>query len=129
MLAREGVCGASDEDSADQLQKMLSTQINKRINLKALGNKCPQDAYYSRASGCLSWQRQPVEKLPSRGGILADEMGLGKTIEMLSLILLNPRPVATDQNTRTTDGVKCLSFECPCGGVRDQQMRDVRDVA
>lgn len=132
MLAREGVCDASDDDSTDQLQKLLSDQINKRINLKAFGNKCPQDAYYSRTSGCLSWNKEPIERLPNRGGILADEMGLGKTIELLSLILLNPRLDATgpniESNNETTDGVNCLSFECPCGGGIDQQERGVRNV-
>lgn len=138
MLAREGVRGVIDEDEdnfSDQLQKLLSIQINKRINLTAHGNKCPQDAYYSRASGRLSWKKETIEKLPSRGGILADEMGLGKTIEMLSVILLHPRLDVTDlpvqSNTKSNDGVdgvKCLSFECLCGGIRDQQKRDVREM-
>lgn len=132
MLAREGVHGVIDDDeddSSDQLQKSLSIQINKRISLRAFGNKCARDAYYSRASGCLSWEKEMVEKLPNRGGILADEMGLGKTIQMLSVILLHPRPDTFSSNTESNggivDGVKRLSLECPCGDIRDQQNRDV----
>lgn len=37
--------------------------------------------------------------LPS-GGILAEEMGMGKTIEILNLILLNPRPPVNQLNPR-----------------------------
>ncbi|XP_037037910.1 E3 ubiquitin-protein ligase SHPRH-like [Bradysia coprophila] len=121
MLAREGVLEFCNDDnhSTEQLQKMLSMNINKRVNLKAFGNKCVRDAYYSKTSGCLSWQKQSIEKLPSTGGILTDEMGLGKTIELLSLILLNPRAAMTDPKNETEvgddSGVKIGSVECTCG--------------
>lgn len=130
MLAREGMLELYDEDnhSTEELQKMLSLNINKRINLKSFGNKCARDAYYSKTSGCLYWEKQQIEVLRNNGGILADEMGLGKTIELLSLILLNPRATFTDlkRETETVDGdVKIGSFECTCG-VSDPKNGNVR---
>lgn len=133
MLSREGVLEFNDDDNdtAKQLQTLLSLNMNKRVNLKAFGNKCLQDVYYSRASGCISWEKQKVDKLPNRGGILADEMGLGKTIEVLSLILLNQRPDVTDFksefDSKSADDVdvKYLAFECTCG-ISDQKKKNVR---
>lgn len=130
MLTREGALELDDEDNhtTEQLQKMLSQNINKRINLRVLGNKCARDVYYSKTSGCLSWEKQPIKELPSTGGILADEMGLGKTIELLSLILLNPRPTVAEMNhgTQIVDGdVKIPLFECTCG-ILDPKNEDVR---
>lgn len=133
MLNREGVLEFDDVDnpSTDQLQQLLSMNINKRITLKGFGNKCPRDAYYSRASGCISLEKQQIAKLPSNGGILADEMGLGKTIEILSLILLHPRPdviemkAELDRNPVNNVPDKYLSFECTCG-TWDRKDKNVR---
>lgn len=48
--------------------------------------------YYNKYSAEFSHNcPEPVIPIPS-GGLLTDEMGLGKTVEMIGLMLMNPKP-------------------------------------
>ncbi|XP_017102596.2 E3 ubiquitin-protein ligase SHPRH [Drosophila bipectinata] len=47
------------------------------------------------------------------GGILADEMGLGKTVEFLAMLLMNPRPPESCNNTYWHAKIEEIESEVP----------------
>ncbi|XP_066993133.2 E3 ubiquitin-protein ligase SHPRH [Anabrus simplex] len=81
------------------VQWMLQRESNPTCETKILdplfvemSTQCGQTLYYNRYSGCVVLEKPIASPLPT-GGILADEMGLGKTVEVLALILANPRNI------------------------------------
>ena len=69
--------------------------------------------YYFSEAGELRLQKPPLVT----GGLLSEEMGLGKTVEVLALILGNPRPAVLEtagvDRAVSARGKKCSKSSLP----------------
>lgn len=82
--------------------------------------------FYNSQAATFTTDPSAVERVAyPTGGILADEMGMGKTIEILDLILLNPRNLEMDDVPKsrklptvkaTKNDIKCL---CAMNRIKD----------
>lgn len=59
------------------------------------------------------------------GGILADEMGLGKTVEFLAMLLMNPRPPESCQNTYWHTRIEEIESDVPLKLMRRRSIGEV----
>lgn len=113
MLYKENFCFGkklNSQQTTDQLHPLYTKLVNDK----------GEYMYYHKYFG-VATEKMPLKKKSLPGGILADEMGLGKTLEILSLIMINPRPkdyVSNKFEIKVDVKKKELnkkSFSCLCG--------------
>lgn len=112
-----------DRSRVSELPSDLHPLYLKLVNKK---NDC---VYYHKFYGIVT-NKAPLKLKSLPGGILADEMGLGKTLEILSLIMLNPRcddfkfQFEKCQVDKNRQELNKKSFSCLCGNTPESFQAD-----
>lgn len=103
LLAREGMQWSRQDSRPRPMPREPSTSTvdGFRLTRDSDGREIFVSDVFQIVTRDVSLYRKASSAV--KGGILAEDMGLGKTLEILSLVLLNPRPsVSTPEEQRLT---------------------------
>lgn len=106
LLMREGKrwsTSFSDVETVSQGSIGLGTMVFRKV--RDMDNRVLylSDVFHTLTTDTSLYQQADVNV---KGGILAEEMGLGKTLEILGLIILNPRTASPDSLITTNPNLR-----------------------